>query len=824
MSYDFKNIDRKWQRVWEENNVYRRVEDTSKPKYYSLEMFPYPSGKLHMGHVRNYAIGDVIARYKTMNGYNVLHPMGWDSFGLPAENAAIANKIHPSVWTDLNISQMNDQLKELGLSYDWDREIATSHSSYYRWTQWMFLHLYKKGLAYKDESKVNWCTSCETVLANEQVVDGECERCNSPVIKKELAQWFFKITDYADRLLEDIDKLDGWPEKVKLMQKNWIGRSEGVEIDFAIDELDDKITVFTTRPDTIFGVSYIVLAPEHPLVDKLTENTDYYEQAMDFRERVEKQDEITRTSDDAEKEGLFIGKHAINPLNDKKIPILIGNYVLMDYGTGAVMGVPAHDERDFEFAQKYDMPIIPVIVDMDEQMGDKMEKAYLGDGIMINSGQFNGITNIEGSSQIVDFIEEMGYGKRSINYRLRDWLISRQRYWGAPIPIIYCDDCGIVPVPKEDLPVLLPTDVEFVDRGRNLLENNESFVNTTCPKCGSSARRETDTMDTFVCSSFYFFMFADPHNEKEPFAYDKVKYWMEVDQYIGGVEHAILHLLYSRFFTKVLYDSGISPVDEPFKNLLTQGMVLKDGVKMSKSRGNVVSPEEIMKHYGADTARLFVLFAAPPERDLEWSDQGIEGSSRFLNRVWRLVTDLQTIYSIEQNDKPTKLSNEDMKLRYSIHDTIKRATTDIEERFNFNTAISAIMELVNAIYHYKDKVASRDYSIQTLREALDTLIIVLAPFAPHITEELWHITKHSGSVHEQAWPEHDEAALVKDEIEIAVQINGKVRDRVNISVDADREEITNKVLSLEKVSKAIEGKTVIKTIIIPERLVNIVVK
>lgn len=826
MNYDFHVIEKKWQSKWEEKDVYKRTEDSSRPKYYLLEMFPYPSGKLHMGHVRNYAIGDVIARYKTMNGYNVLHPMGWDSFGLPAENAAIENKIHPSVWTEANIEQMRDQLKELGLSYDWDREITTSHPSYYKWTQWMFLQFYKKGLAYKSQSKVNWCPSCKTVLANEQVVDGGCERCDSPVIKKELAQWFLKITDYADRLLEDIDKLDGWPEKVKLMQKNWIGRSEGAEIDFKIDGFEDKITVFTTRPDTIFGVSYIVLSPEHPLVDKITKDTEYYEDAMDFRKKVEALDEITRTSDETEKEGIFIGRYAVNPLNNKRIPILIANYVLMEYGTGAVMGVPAHDQRDFEFAQKYEMPIIPVIKPEDESLDiENLEEAYIDEGIMINSAQFDGMINTEGAERIVSYMEDKGCGRKNVNYRLRDWLISRQRYWGAPIPIIYCDKCGIVPVPEEDLPVLLPTDIEFKDKGQNLLANDESFVNTTCPKCGAKAKREVDTMDTFVCSSFYFLMFTDPNNEEKPFDFDKAKYWMKVDQYIGGVEHAILHLLYSRFFTKVLYDIGISPVDEPFENLLTQGMVLKDGIKMSKSKGNVVSPEDIMKEYGADTARLFILFAAPPERDLEWSDQGVEGSYRFLNRVWRLVLDLKDIYGERVDNKEAyELSPQDKELRYNIHDTIKRITVDIDERFNFNTAISAIMELVNAIYSYKEKIDRKDYSNEVLVEAVDTLITVLAPFAPHLAEELWHTTGHKGSVHDQSWPVYDEEALVKDEVEIAVQVNGKVRDRVNVSTNATKEEIEKTVFSLDKISKEIDGKKVVKTIVIPKRLVNIVVK
>ncbi len=825
MNYDFHTIEKKWQLEWESQNAFKRIEDSSKPKYYLLEMFPYPSGKLHMGHVRNYAIGDVIARYKTMNGYNVLHPMGWDAFGLPAENAAIQNNTHPSVWTTKNVEHMREQLKEMGLSYDWDREITTCRTSYYKWTQWMFLQFFKQGLAYKKKSKVNWCPSCETVLANEQVVDGACERCDSTVVKKELAQWFFKITDYADRLLEDIDRLDGWPDKVKTMQQNWIGRSEGAVIDFKIDGFDEKITVFTTRPDTIFGVSYIVLSPEHPLVDVLTHDTGYYKDAMSFRKKVEALDEITRTSDETEKEGLFIGRYAVNPLNGHKVPILIGNYVLMDYGTGAVMGVPAHDQRDFEFAKKYDMPIIPVIKPEDDSIDiDNLKEAYVDEGIMINSGQFDGLNSKEGIEAIISYMEDKKYGKRNINYRLRDWLISRQRYWGAPIPIIYCDKCGIVPVPEEDLPVLLPTDIEFKGKGQNLLANNSSFINTSCPKCGRDAKREVDTMDTFVCSSFYFLMYTDPDNEDEAFAFDKAKYWMPVDQYIGGVEHAILHLLYSRFFTKVLYDIGVSPVDEPFKNLLTQGMVLKDGLKMSKSKGNVVSPEEIMKEYGADTARLFILFAAPPERDLEWNDQGVEGCYRFLNRVWRLVVDLKDAYDKVEDRAERKPSSIDKELRYDVHHTIKRITVDIEERFNFNTAISAIMELVNSMYAYRDKVEEVNYSNWVLVEAMDTLMLMLAPFAPHIAEELWDITGHIGSIHDENWPAYDKEALVKEEIEMVVQVNGKLRDRLNVPANASRQQIEEAVFTLDKISKEIKDKTVIKTIVVPKRLVNIVVK
>ena len=640
MKYDFAEIERKWQKRWETEGVFKREEDPNKEKYYMLEMFPYPSGNLHMGHVRNYSIGDVIARFKTMQGYNVIHPMGWDSFGLPAENAAIERGIHPDKWTRSNIDTMREQLKGLGFSYDWSREIATSSPEYYKWTQWLFLQFYKKGMAYKKKSSVNWCPSCETVLANEQVVNGGCERCSTEVTKKELEQWFFRITEYAQRLLDDIDKLEDWPEKVKIMQKNWIGRSEGAMVSFQIQGFDEKIEVFTTRPDTIYGVSSMVLAPEHPLVPKLVEGTEYEEPVKEFRKRMEHLSEISRTSTEAEKEGLFIGRYVINPMNGKEVPLFIANYVLMDYGTGAVMGVPAHDQRDFEFATKYNLPIIPVIKPRDESIDmDNLDQAFEADGVMINSGPFNGLDSKQGITKVIEYMEAKGIGEGKVNFRLRDWLISRQRYWGAPIPILYCDKCGMVPVPEEDLPVLLPTDVKFTGKGNSPLSTSESFVHTTCPKCGGSAKREVDTMDTFVCSSFYFLRFTDPNNHDHPFNMDKTKYWMPVDQYVGGVEHAILHLLYARFFTKVLYDMGLSPVEEPFSRLLTQGMVLKDGAKMSKSKGNTVSPEEIIAKYGADTARLFILFGAPPERDLEWSDQGVEGSFRFLNRIWRLVTE-----------------------------------------------------------------------------------------------------------------------------------------------------------------------------------------
>jgi leucyl-tRNA synthetase len=825
VKYDFTEIERKWQKRWEAEDAFKREEDPNKEKYYMLEMFPYPSGNLHMGHVRNYSIGDVIARFKTMQGYNVIHPMGWDSFGLPAENAAIERGIHPDQWTRSNIDTMREQLKGLGFSYDWSREVATSSPEYYKWTQWLFLQFYKRGMAYKKKSSVNWCPSCETVLANEQVVNGGCERCSTEVTKKELEQWFFRITEYAQRLLDDIDKLQDWPEKVKIMQKNWIGRSEGAMVSFQIHGFDDKIEVFTTRPDTIYGVSSMVLAPEHPLVIKLVEGTEYEEPVKEFRKRMEHLSEITRTSTDAEKEGLFIGRYVINPMNGKEVPLFIANYVLMDYGTGAVMGVPAHDQRDFEFATKYDLPIVPVIKPRDETIDlDNLDQAFEAEGIMINSGPFDGLDSKEGISKVIEYMEAKGIGEGKVNFRLRDWLISRQRYWGAPIPIMYCDKCGMVPVPEEDLPVLLPTDVKFSGKGNSPLATSESFVHATCPKCDGSARREVDTMDTFVCSSFYFLRFTDPNNHDHPFTMDKTRYWMPVDQYVGGVEHAILHLLYARFFTKVLYDMGLAPVEEPFSRLLTQGMVLKDGAKMSKSKGNTVSPEEIVAKYGADTARLFILFGAPPERDLEWSDQGVEGSFRFLNRIWRLVTESYQV--VKDNDLGTEdsLSGQEKELRYVLHNTIKRVTTDIGERFNFNTAISAIMELVNATYDYLEKNKDGNLNRGILKETVTSMLMMLAPFSPHIASELWELIGMEGSVHEQIWPKWDPKALIKDEIEVVVQVNGKLRGRLTISAEATREEMEKIALGHEKIKEFIAGKNIVRVIAVPKKLVNIVVR
>ncbi|MDN5294062.1 MAG: leucyl-tRNA synthetase [Eubacteriales bacterium] len=821
--YNFREIEPKWQRYWEEKGMYRVKEGGDKPKFYCLEMFPYPSGKLHMGHVRNYSIGDVVARFKTMRGYNVLHPMGWDAFGLPAENAAINHGVHPADWTWQNIDNMRRQLKELGISYDWDREIATCHPGYYRWTQWLFLQFYKKGLAYRKKSFVNWCPHCNTVLANEQVIGGRCERCDTQVEKKDLEQWFLRITAYAEELLRDLEKLTGWPEKVKVMQANWIGRSEGVEIDFTIAETDEKVTVFTTRPDTLYGVTYMVIAPEHPLVEKLVKGTALEAEVKQFVRRMQQMSEIDRTAADAEKEGMFIGVHVINPVNGRKVPLWIANYVLLDYGTGVVMAVPAHDQRDFEFARKYGLPVEVVIQPPEGNLTpDEMEAAYEEEGYLVNSGPFTGMPNREAMQAIADYLEKEGKGRRTVNYRLRDWLISRQRYWGAPIPIIYCEHCGIVPVPEKDLPVMLPREVEFKPTGQSPLATSEEFVRCTCPSCGAPARRETDTMDTFICSSWYFLRYCDPRNEVVPWDKEKVAYWMPVDQYIGGVEHAILHLLYSRFFTRVLRDLGLVDFDEPFTNLLTQGMVLKDGAKMSKSKGNVVSPEDIVARYGADTARLFILFAAPPEKDLEWSDQGVEGAYRFLNRVWRLVYNYLQSLPESGRDGNGELSKADLEIRRLTHRTIKKVTDDIEQRFNFNTAISAIMEFVNALYQYREREKSRNRVVEA--EAIRTLVLLLAPFAPHIAEELWHGLGNESSVHEQSWPEYDPELLVEEEVEIAVQINGRVRDRVRVPAPISEEELRKILFQQEKVQNLIAGKEVVKFIYVPGKLANIVVK
>ncbi len=819
--YKFSQIEKKWQKYWNEEKIFKTSEDNNKEKYYVLEMFPYPSGKLHMGHVRNYSIGDVIARYLTMRGKNVLHPMGWDAFGLPAENAAIKNDIHPDIWTRKNIKEMREQLKMLGLSYDWDREVATCYPDYYKWMQWIFIQFFNKGLAYKKKNPVNWCPSCQTVLANEQVVDGFCERCHAAVEKKDLEQWYLRITEYADRLLDDLDLLAGWPDKVKTMQRNWIGKSEGAEVEFTIEGFDKTLKVFTTRPDTLFGVTYMVLAPEHPYVNELTREDEKKEIVAEFLERLQHLSDIERTSTTLEKEGIFTGRYAINPMTGKDVPIYIANYVLLDYGTGAIMGVPAHDQRDFEFARKYSLPIIPVVDPKDPNVDLlNLKEAFVAEGEMINSGSFNGISNRDAIKRITEYLEKKGLGTTTVNFRLRDWLISRQRYWGTPIPMLYCETCGWVPEKIENLPVLLPADVEFTGKGESPLTTSKSFIKAQCPQCGGIAHRETDTMDTFLDSSWYFLRYTDAKNIEEAWDKEKSDYWMPVDQYIGGVEHAILHLLYARFFNKFFFDMGYSPCAEPFSNLLTQGMVLKNGAKMSKSKGNVVSPEEIIKKYGADTARLFILFASPPEKELEWSDTGVEGSFRFLSRVYRLVFELKD--EIEgASDNFTIESSRDKELNYVLNTAIKKVTEDLGSRFNFNTALSAIMILVNEIYKYKSETVINK---ALLRCAIKSLILILSPFTPHICEELWHYIGNRGTVYHEEWPLYDEDATVRDETEIAVQINGKVKDRIMLASGLPEADFLAEAMKNDIVKALVDGKNVIKTIPVPDKLINIVIK
>lgn len=820
------DIEAKWQKYWEENKTFKVEMDKDKPKSYVLEMFPYPSGNLHMGHVRNYSIGDVIARFRTMKGFNVLHPMGWDSFGMPAENAAIKHNIPPKKWTLENIANMTRQLKALGLSYDWDREVTTCKEDYYKWTQWFFELFYKRGLAVKKESAVNWCDTCNTVLANEQVIDGKCWRCDHEVVKKDLSQWFFKITDYADELLKDLDLLPGWPERVKTMQHNWIGRSEGLEFSFEIPALNDTVAVYTTRPDTAYGVTFMALAAEHPLIKKICENNPKADEINAFCERVRNQSEIERTSSESEKEGVFTGVYCINPFTGRKVEIWVTNYVLYDYGTGAVMGVPTGDQRDWMFADKYGIEKIVTICPIGKELKlEEMTCAYEEkEGMLVNSGEFTGMEMHKAMSAIMDKAEAEGFGKRRVNYRLRDWLISRQRYWGAPIPIIYCPHCGEVLVPEDQLPVRLPEDVSFTAGAKSPLATSEEFLHCKCPKCGADSTRETDTMDTFLCSSWYYLRYTDAHNDKMPFDKDVNNYWGPVDQYIGGIEHAILHLLYSRFFVKVLRDAGLVDYDEPFSNLLTQGMVIKDGAKMSKSLGNVVSPEEILSKYGADTARLFILFAAPPERELEWSDQGVEGSFRFLNRIWRIVQAFEAVLAQKVTEYDhSNLSEADKDLRRVLHSSIKKVTNDIETRFNFNTAISTMMELVNALYAYKE--AAKEPNAGLIYEAISDLIKMMSPFVPHITEELWRgAIDANSSVHEQSWPECDEEALKVDNVEIVLQVNGKVRGRLTVPAEATKEELEKIAMADANVQAHIGDATVRKVICVPGRLVNIVAK
>ena len=823
-NYNPAQIEERWQKLWQKEDFYRSEIDETKSKYYVLEMFPYPSGKLHMGHMRVYSIGDVLARFLRMRGYNIIHPMGWDAFGLPAENAAIEHRVNPAQWTAQNIVHMKKQQNRLGVSYDWYREVNTSSPDYYRWSQWLFLLMYKRGLAYKKKASVNWCADCATVLANEQVEKGLCWRCSSVVETRELEQWFLRITDYAERLLYDLDKLEDWPERVKIMQQNWIGRSEGSEIAFKIREFPgEEIRTFTTRPDTLFGVTYMVLAPEHPLVKRLVEGTERETDVLDFVARVRKESEIERTAEEAPKIGLFTGRHAVNPINGEEVPILVGNYVLMAYGTGAVMGVPAHDQRDFLFAKKHELPIRVVIQPEGEELSDQpLKEAYTGEGRMVNSGSFNGLENVEGMKEVTRYLEQHDSGCFQITYRLRDWLISRQRYWGAPIPIIYCDKCGTVPVPESDLPVELPLEVELSGNRVPSLAHYEDFVQASCPVCGGRARRETDTMDTFICSSWYFIRFTSPNSTDAPFDSEAVDYWMPVDQYIGGIEHAVLHLLYARFFTKVLFDADLIKFEEPFSRLLAQGMVYKDGAKMSKSKGNVVTPDEIVEQYGADTGRLFILFASPPEKDLDWSDQGVEGCHRFLRRIWRLLEECKEQFAAEKG--VSESVQKEFDLQRSVHAAIKKVTYDIQERFNFNTAISAIMELVNAIYAYRQSARGTVYNHAILHDALEKTILLLAPFAPHLAEESWHMLGHTESVHRQEWPSYDPDKLLVDNVEVVIQINGKVRGRITVPADSSKEQLIDEAHRNERIGELLAGRNVVKVVAVPGRLVNIVVR
>jgi len=815
--YKPQEIEAKWQKVWAERKVFETPQYSDRPKYYSLVMFPYPSGTLHVGHVKNYVIGDIVARYKRMQGYNVLHPFGYDAFGLPAENAAIAHKIHPKKWTLDNIKIIRGQIKKLGISYDWNREVITCTEDYYKWTQWVFLKLYKAGLAYKKPGAVNWCPSCQTVLANEQVKEGKCERCGTTVTMKYLEQWYFRITDYAEKLLAGLDKLPGWPEHVKTMQRNWIGKSTGAEVDFPIDGMDKTIRIFTTRPDTIYGVTFMAIAPESPLVSELV-TSEQKAEVEEFLARVALEDRFRRTSLEAKKEGVFLGRYAINPLTGERIPIYVANYILYEYGTGAIMAVPGHDQRDFDFAKEYGIDIRQVVRPKDGDW-DVQERPYEGEGIIVNSGRFDGLESSKGIEEITKYIEEMGYGKRSVQYKLRDWLISRQRYWGAPIPVVYCDKCGIVPVDEKDLPVRLPENVEFLPTGQSPLTLSEEFKHTTCPKCGGPAHREVETMDTFVDSSWYYLRYVNPRLEDRPFETEDVNNWLPVDQYIGGVEHAVLHLLYSRFITKVLNDLGYVNFDEPFENLFTQGMIYKDGWKMSKSKGNVVSPDDMIEKYGADTLRMYILFMAPPEKDAEWNDTGIEGVNRFIRRLWNNYYRILDLLSSD-NESSLDLTKEEKSLRRKLHSMIKKIKEDIEGGFKFNTAIAGLMEFNNQLMEYLDNVERPNTKL--LREIAENVALILSPFAPHMAEEMWSDLGKDTLIVSERWPKYDPSALEQEEMTIVVQVNGKVRGKLIVPVDITEDEI--KKAALEEASRSIEGKTVMNVIYVKGKLINIVVK
>ena len=821
--YDFVFIESKWQKHWLSQKSYKVSEDPDRKKYYLLEMFPYPSGRIHMGHVRNYSIGDVIARFKRMCGFNVLHPMGWDAFGLPAENAALKHDTHPAKWTHENIDYMKNQLQKMGFSYDWDRELATCDPEYYRWEQLLFIKMYNKGLVYRKMTTVNWCQSCQTVLANEQVTEGLCWRCDNQVLPQDMHGWFFRITDYADELLAECDNLHGWPEKVLTMQRNWIGKSIGAEIDFPVENTDHVLKIFTTRADTIFGATFMSVAPEHPLV-QLSKDTDQAEEVAHFVTRTKSARQQQKPDEEVEKEGVFIGHYCINPFNGNRIPIFTANFVLMEYGTGAVMAVPAHDQRDFEFAQKYNLPITVVVQSASEQLeASKLSAAFEEPGILTHSGQFNGLNSIDGKKAITAFAEEKGFGSSKTTYRLRDWGISRQRYWGNPIPMIQCDKCGIQPVPEKDLPVLLPIDAKPDKTGRSPLHTLENFYITSCPTCGGDAKRETDTMDTFVESSWYFARYTCPDYTDGPLDKTKTDYWLPVDQYIGGVEHAILHLLYSRFFTKVLRDLDYISCNEPFENLLTQGMVIKDGAKMSKSKGNVVDPHELIEKYGADTVRLFSLFAAPPERDLEWNHQGVEGASRFLNKVYRFVLCHKDKITTASNQIPENLDEKSRALHRKTHQTIRKVTRDLENEFHFNTAISAIMELINLMSSLVSDESEYNIALPVIKEAVDITLLLLYPMTPHFCSELWEITKHDKHLEDYSWPSFDHDSAKDEEITVVLQVNGKVRSRLLVAPDVDDDEIKKLTLQDDKIQKFVAGKPIKKVIVVPRKLVNVVV-
>jgi leucyl-tRNA synthetase len=856
--YPFQTIEPKWQQRWEDAQIFRVEERTGELKFYLLEMLPYPSGRIHMGHVRNYSIGDVLTRFLRMRGLNVLHPMGWDAFGLPAENAAIENRIHPAKWTYANIAEMKAQLKRMGFSYDWTREIASCDPEYYRWNQWIFLKMWERGLAYRKKSLVNWCSTDQTVLANEQVEEGLCWRCSTPVTQKELEQWFLRITAYADELLEGCERLAaGWPERVLTMQRNWIGRSAGVEVDFPIIDGGEAIRIFTTRQDTLYGATFVVLAPEHPLLRPLVAGMPRQAEVLAFAEQISRLDRITRTAATTDKRGVFTGRYALNPLTKEPIPIWVANFVLMEYGTGAIMAVPAHDQRDFEFANTYALPVRVVIQPPDRTLDvSPMTEAYTGEGMMVHSGPFTGLSSVEGRERVAEYLEKQGLGQRTINFRIKDWGISRQRYWGTPIPMIYCPRCGIVPVPYDQLPVVLPLELQFEYGARSPLAEAPSFYEVSCPCCQGPARRETDTMDTFVDSSWYFERYISPHASELPFELQAVDYWMPVDLYIGGIEHAVLHLLYARFWTKVLRDLGLLKVDEPFSRLLTQGMVCMETLwceehewrfpeqvregkcvecgrvvtigrteKMSKSKRNVVDPDAMIRKYGADTTRLFILFAAPPERDLDWSDQGVEGCYRFLNRVWRIVRRI-VARTADLPPDPAPLSavaGAALALRRKTHQTIRKVTEDIQERFHFNTAVAAIMELINMLYQVAADEVQDDPTRHALREAAEATVLLLSPFTPHIAEELWAQLGHSGNILHQPWPAYDAALTQEEEITVVVQINGRVRSRLTVPASTTQDDLREAALRHERTQEWIAGKTIRKVIVVPQKLVNIVV-